>query len=198
MTDEELVQDLLKSEADTYEGKLLSRQIVEQLLGRHYDWVTQLCLSEISDSGVALDCAQEIMIQVAKGLISFRGESKLSTWIYTISKRQIFKSRNRHKKLRSRFLLSKGSRDRGEDSGTLEAISTAPGADELILKDEQQKQLLKLVQRLPQKQRHSIALHYFEDMPVKDIAQRLGCSEATVKTHLHRGRKKLEELVRNE
>ena len=41
---------------------------------------------------------------------------------------------------------------------------------------------------LPKQQRAAIALHYFEDRPVAEIAALLGCSEGTVKTHLSRGR----------
>ena len=46
----------------------------------------------------------------------------------------------------------------------------------------------KAVRALPRRQSQVIALHYLEDRPVADIADILGCSEATVRVHLHKGR----------
>jgi RNA polymerase sigma-70 factor (ECF subfamily) len=48
---------------------------------------------------------------------------------------------------------------------------------------------------LPSRQRASIALHYFDDRPVSEIAMLLGCGEVTVRTHLARGRKALAERL---
>jgi RNA polymerase sigma-70 factor, ECF subfamily len=46
----------------------------------------------------------------------------------------------------------------------------------------------KAVRALPHRQAQVIALHYLEDRPVADIAEILGCAEATVRVHLHKGR----------
>jgi RNA polymerase sigma-70 factor, ECF subfamily len=51
------------------------------------------------------------------------------------------------------------------------------------------------VRALPRRQAQAVALHYLDDRPVADIATILGCSEATVKVHLHRGRKALAERL---
>jgi RNA polymerase sigma-70 factor (ECF subfamily) len=49
----------------------------------------------------------------------------------------------------------------------------------------------KAVRSLPRRQAQTIALHYLEDMSVAHIAEILGCSESTVKVHLHKGRTRL-------
>jgi RNA polymerase sigma-70 factor (ECF subfamily) len=51
------------------------------------------------------------------------------------------------------------------------------------------------VRALPARQAQAIALHYLEDRPVAEIAQILGCAAATVKVHLHRGRRALVERL---
>ena len=48
---------------------------------------------------------------------------------------------------------------------------------------------------MPTAQRAAIVLHYYEDRPVAEIASILGCAEATARVHLHRGRKRLAELL---
>ena len=51
------------------------------------------------------------------------------------------------------------------------------------------------VRHLPGSQRAAIVLHYYEDRPVAEVATILGCSESTARVHLHRGRKRLRELL---
>jgi RNA polymerase sigma-70 factor (ECF subfamily) len=47
------------------------------------------------------------------------------------------------------------------------------------------------VLELPIRQRAVVVLHYLDDLPVSEVAAVLGCSEGTVKTHLHRARRSL-------
>jgi RNA polymerase sigma-70 factor (ECF subfamily) len=58
--------------------------------------------------------------------------------------------------------------------------------------------LIAAIRQLPPKQRAVIALHYVEDLPVKEIAGALGCSASTASVHLHRARTRLAELLREE
>ena len=54
--------------------------------------------------------------------------------------------------------------------------------------DQRDRELWQLVSKLPKQQAAAIALHYVEDLSVEAIAEVLGCSAGTVKTHLSRGR----------
>ena len=51
------------------------------------------------------------------------------------------------------------------------------------------------VRALPARQAQAIALHYLEDRPIAEIAEILGCAPATVKVHLHRGRRALADAL---
>ena len=51
--------------------------------------------------------------------------------------------------------------------------------------------LLAAVAALPRAQRAAVALFYLEDRPVAEVAELMGCAEATVKVHLHRARARL-------
>jgi RNA polymerase sigma factor (sigma-70 family) len=55
--------------------------------------------------------------------------------------------------------------------------------------------LWRAVRALPRQQRAVVALFYYEDLSVEDVAAVLGCSTATVKVHLHRAREALRERV---
>lgn len=54
---------------------------------------------------------------------------------------------------------------------------------------------LAVIGRLPRNQRIAILLHYVDDLPVADVAAAMGCAEATVRVHLHRGRRRLAQLM---
>jgi RNA polymerase sigma-70 factor (ECF subfamily) len=58
--------------------------------------------------------------------------------------------------------------------------------------------LMDAIRQLPPRQRAVIALFYMEDLPVSEVADILGCSEATVSVHLHRARHRLAELLGEE
>lgn len=54
------------------------------------------------------------------------------------------------------------------------------------------------VRRLPGMQRAAVVLFYFEDRPISDIADLLGCAEATARVHLHRARRRLAQMLGEE
>ena len=58
--------------------------------------------------------------------------------------------------------------------------------------------VVQALRQLPPKQRAAIVLHYRLDLPVREVAHVLGISVATAKVHLHRGRKRLRELLGSE
>lgn len=62
--------------------------------------------------------------------------------------------------------------------------------------DERDRELWLLVSKLPKQQAAAIALHYVDDLTVDSIADVLGCSAGTVKTHLSRGRHALASQLR--
>jgi RNA polymerase sigma-70 factor, ECF subfamily len=58
--------------------------------------------------------------------------------------------------------------------------------------------VMRAVRQLPGMQRAAVVLCYFEDLPLSEIANILRCSDATVRVHLHRARKRLAELLGEE
>jgi len=64
-----------------------------------------------------------------------------------------------------------------------------------VIEDEAELDVLLAIQELAPKQRAAVVLFYFEDRPTAEIADILGCAEATARVHLHRGRKRLAESL---
>jgi RNA polymerase sigma-70 factor (ECF subfamily) len=67
-------------------------------------------------------------------------------------------------------------------------VRHSPGASD---PDPADPDLHRAIVALPRLQRAAVVLHYYEDLPVGEVAAILGCSPNTVKVHMHRARKKL-------
>lgn len=86
------------------------------------------------------------------------------------------------------------NRRAARSESSLEGVAHPAVADP-DLPDEQ---LRAAILRLPRAQRAAVVLHYLEDRPVAEVAEILGCRDATAKVHLHRARARLAELLGQE
>ena len=66
-------------------------------------------------------------------------------------------------------------------------VDDAPGADAAVLAGEARAAVFEALGRLPQRQRECVVLRWYGDLSERDIANALGISGGSVKTHLHRG-----------
>lgn len=139
------------------------------------------------DHADADDVLQNTFIKVWKGLDSFRGESKLYTWIYRIATNEAISFLNSRKK-RSIFSLHEINS---------ELISKLQ-SDVHFDGDEQQKKLQKAILQLPDKQRIVFNMKYFDDLKFSEMAEILETSEGALKTSYHHAVKKIEAFLSND
>ncbi len=152
------------------------------LASRYGARVYRLCHAFVRDAPLAEDVAQDTFIRVWRALPSFDGRARLSSWIYAIARNRSLTaiSRRRRTEVLSDELVEGLADDRGPDGG-------ADGGQML---------LRRFVDALPEKLRIPLPLYYYEGRSVADVASRLGIPEATVKTHLARGRARLLDRLR--
>lgn len=132
----------------------------------------------------ANDVLQNTFIKVWTNLGSFRGESKLATWLYKIAINESITFINKQRQQSNiaiddddTFLLSK-----------LEADSYFDG-------DEAQLKLQKAILTLPEKQRIVFNMKYFDDMKYEDMSAILNTSVGALKASYHYAVKKIEEFL---
>jgi RNA polymerase sigma-70 factor (ECF subfamily) len=154
-----------------------------QLVDGYKDLVFAILVRLISDRAHAEDLAQEVFLRVYRGLPYFRGEARLSTWIYRIAFNVCQQARDRPNPLVS---LGHAS------SGTLVEPGVRDTAfDELELRD----RLDKAIASLPPKERFLVSAHYLDGVKYEDLAAALDLPLGTVKTHLYRAKRRLRELL---
>lgn len=131
----------------------------------------------------ANDLLQNTFIKAWNNLDYFRGEAKLSTWLYRIALNECLNFLNKQRAERSLSIDE-------VDSTLLNKLES----DEYFDGDEVQKQFQRAVLRLPEKQRMIFNLKYFQEMKYEDISDILGTSVGALKASYHHAVKKIEDF----
>ena len=135
---------------------------------------------------VAEDIVQEAFVRVLTHLDRFDPRFRFSTWLFTIAKRLYLNASQRLKPAYDTDMVG-GWQGRGASPDT-----PAVGAEvDINAKDALQAALLSL----PAEQREVVILFHQQDWPIWLIAQHMEMPEGTVKSHLHRGRRKMRRML---
>ena len=128
------------------------------------------------------DLLQDVFIKIWSALPTFRGESKLYTWIYRIATNSVL---NHLRKQKLRALIS------------IDTISSVMekriDEDTYFNGNALQRELHKAIQRLPEKQRIVFNLRYFDEMKYEDISEITGTSTGALKASYHHAYNKIKE-----
>ncbi len=133
----------------------------------------------------ANDILQNTFLKAWTNIHNFRGDAKLSTWLYKIAINESINFLNRERSKRD-------ITDSADDSFLLNNLE----ADEWFDGDELQKELQKAIAKLPEKQRLVFNMRYFDEMKYEEISDILGTSVGALKASYHHALKKIEESIR--
>jgi RNA polymerase sigma-70 factor, ECF subfamily len=145
----------------------------------------------------AEDLTQEVFVKVDQALKTFRGESKLSTWIYRIATNAALD------KLRSPSFRQTGQKSLSEESiveGNAEIEDRdawtgeeVPSVETSLIRKEMNKCIRGIVESLPENYRTVVVLSELEGFKDDEIAEILGVSIHAAKIRLHRARARLKK-----
>ncbi len=161
----------------------------QELIDRYKDLVFGLIARMVQDRSRAEDLAQDVFLRVHRGLPYFRGEARLSTWIFRI--------------VSNVCMQSQGAASRPPVTISLDDEAARPrvtpaASDRQFGDLEMRDRLEKAIARLPANYRLLIAGHYLQGVQYEDLAEGLGLPLGTVKTQLHRAKQKLRRLLETE
>ncbi|MBN1223912.1 MAG: RNA polymerase sigma factor [Candidatus Aminicenantes bacterium] len=168
----------------------------KELVNRYRIVVYNTCYGMLGDHHHAEDATQDIFLQIYKSAGSFRGKSKVSTWIYRISVNRSLNVIRRNK--RSRWMMSLNSvwKDTGEREEVLPA-SSRDEPDKRFEKKQIKDFLKKSVDSLSDKQRAAFVLSKYENLTSKEISDILGISINSVEARIHRAKLNLQKKLVN-
>ena len=179
LDEKQLVKDLQSPKTAKAAFDTLMRRYGEQI----YWQIRKMVLSHDD----ANDLLQNCFLKAWNNLHNFRGDAKLSTWLYKIAVNETINFLNKE---RNRNNVS----SEGEDSFLLSSLE----ADEYFDGDDAQKKLQAAILMLPEKQRLVFNMRYYDEMKYEDMSEILGTSVGALKASYHHAVKKVTQYLDKE
>ena len=138
----------------------------------------------VHDEQASLDLVQETFINAFRHLGTLRDDDKFGGWLFGIA----------HQKCIQQW------RRQNRDAEFQDELANAPIADDaspldLLIREEQEAEFMKLLPRLPTAQRSALLLHFIEGFSLEEIARSTGTEPGTVKSRLYYAKRALRRLL---
>ena len=160
------------------------RDAFDVLVERHRRHVYQLCYRFLGNHEDASDLAQEVFIRAYRNLGTFRGQSAVGTWLYRIAVNLCL----------NRVSAKAHTIERVEYREQIdERLETADAA---LLRAERAEEVRAAIARLPKKQRATLVLRVYHELPHEEIAGILGSSVGAVKENFFHALANLRKILK--
>jgi RNA polymerase sigma-70 factor, ECF subfamily len=159
------------------------REAFDELVVRHRQSIYKVCYRFVGSHEDATDLAQETFLRGYRALRKFKGDSQFGTWLYRIAV-NLCLNKVSAKVPRTQPL---------DDKQPLPSLE--PDAMSRLLSGERAEQVRAAVARLPPRQRATLILRVYQDLPHQDIARVLGSSVGAVKANFFHALHNLRRLL---
>ncbi len=155
--------------------------------------VSAVCIRMIQNPTIAEEAAQETWLEITRSLKNFRGRSKISTWIYTITRRVVFRYSQKEKQYSTKYLSSFFRADEPSPGFPDESKEYSQN-----IKDQCDKCLTGIIQCLDNDSRLAYIMRDIVNLSYNEISEVLARSEQTVRKDISRARNKLRRFLHKE
>jgi len=163
----------------------------EDVIREHQGFVFRTLVRLTGSREHVEDLAQEVFLRLYRGMESFRGDAKMTTYLYRITLNVAQDEWRRRRKEQSHTSFD------DPDAGWEDRLPGTGGDAEQILSSKQRMAgLERALGELSEVERQVIVMFHQEELTYENIAEVLSLPLNTVRTHLHRGRKRLKERLR--
>jgi RNA polymerase sigma-70 factor (ECF subfamily) len=149
-----------------------------------YRYAHRLC----GEAESAKDLVQETFLNAYRGLKNFRGEARISTWLYTIASRACMRMRRKRKGEPEHELSLDEFVPTSEGEFRLQIPIDELTPEEALQNKELRQALDQAIDALPKKYRMVLVLRDMEGVSAKEVGTIMGLNERAVKSRLHRAR----------
>ena len=158
------------------------------LVRKYQKPVHALVWRKIGDFHIAEEITQDIFLRVYKKLQTLKNPNRFAGWLYVIAARRCF-AWCKKKRIPMKSLDAMST----EELEELAYVQYRAEEKDEETTEQQREVVKRLLQKLPESERTVVTLHYLGDMTCEDISKFLGVSPNTVKSRLHRARKRLKQ-----
>jgi RNA polymerase sigma-70 factor, ECF subfamily len=174
LTDEELVA----------RGRAGDESALSALVDRHHGAAFRVAVSMTRDEDAAADVVQDSFLKAFNALDGFRGDASFRTWLLTIAANEARGALRRMARRRETAL---------DDAGPVATDKLGP--DEAAIVSDEARRARMMMERLPEKQRLSVALRVEEGLSFREIGEIIGSSEGAARVNYFHGIRRLRELM---
>lgn len=164
------------------------REAFRPLVDRESASLVRACQRILGDQLQAEDAAQEAFVTAYRSLASWRGDGPFGAWLARIAVRIALRQAARR---RTVTWIEPAS----EPGSAAEAAGSSPDPASVVLRSERSATIRTAVAGLDEPYRETVALRFFADRSLAEIAHETGRPLGTVKTHLHRGLQRLRSAL---
>ena len=159
--------------------------LLDEIMNRYGQDILRLVYSYVKDREIAEDLTQDIFVKCYKSLHTYRGKSKLRTWLWRIA---INHCKDFLKSWYNKNVIT-------IDNESTQNRTKKEMVEQVIIRKEEDTELITSIMLLPIKYREVIYLFYYEELLIKEIAVVIEASANTVKTRLRRAKELLKERL---
>ncbi|MFY0604826.1 MAG: RNA polymerase sigma factor [Flavobacteriaceae bacterium] len=186
MTDLKFIEELKSGKQSAY----------SKLLKDFEQKVFATCISFVPNNEDAEDIAQEVFLEVFRSVSKFKGDAKLSTWIYRITTNKCLEFiRKKNSKKRFAFMQSIFGNETPLDKTTFFTEFQHPGV--LLENKEKSETIFKAINLLPESQRVVFTLAKIDGKSYQEIVEITGKSLSSVESIMFRAKKNLKQSLEN-
>jgi len=160
----------------------------DRLYRDHVDLIYRYAHRLCGETESAKDLVQETFLNAYQGLKDFRGEAKVSTWLYTIASRACIRMRRKRKGEPNHELSLEEFVPTSEGEFRLQIPMDGLTPEEALQNKELREALDQAINKLPKKYRMALVLRDMEGLSAKEVATIMGVNERAIKSRLHRAR----------
>jgi len=184
MSDLEIIDNIKKGDKNAFKA----------LVENHQALVLNTCRGFLHNEDDALDVAQDVFIEAYRSIKKFRGDSRISTWLYRIAVNKslnFIRKNKKHRLLNSIDVMYKRGGKHIENASNLELPDTE------FERRERSDVLNKAIDELPKKQKTAFVLNKYDKLSYKEISDVMNKSISSVESLLFRAKKNLQEKLIN-
>ena len=167
-------------------------EAVERWIYSQRDYMMRALRRYTKDQETARDLLQETFLQALRSVPSFRGDSKVSTWLYSIARNVAlarYRTSKRYSHVDDDVLLGQMATEKADDF--LTAVPDMPDPAHDTVQSEEHRLLYEALDELSDSYRQVVEMRDLKQMSTEEVADALGLTRVNVRVRLHRARKKL-------
>jgi RNA polymerase sigma-70 factor (ECF subfamily) len=173
--------------------KLGDRHAFDMLVVRHQRKLANVISRYIKSPQQIEDVTQEAFIKAYRGIMSFRGESKFSTWLHRIGVNAALSFLAAE---RTRIPLYESSLNKNTNEPIVPQIVNNESPERLLATRQIGETVSSMLKKLPEELRTAITLREIDGLSYEEIANIMDCPVGTVRSRIFRARERISEALR--